>query len=101
MLLLYAQNLAPIPGTDLSRSRVAVGREFSLPIDCFSSKHFELTSCSPESVQSYAKIQAELISASCNIVKVLLEEHCAYHCELFNLRRLDPHLFEEGDIVFA
>ena len=74
LMLLYAWNSAPIAGTDLSRSLVAVGREFSFPIDFSASKHLELTS-SPESVQSYAKTQAELVGASRDIAKALLEVH--------------------------
>ena len=100
MLLLYAWNSAPIPGTDLSHSLVAVGREFTFPIDFSASKHLELIS-SPESVQSYAKTQAELISASRDIAKVLLEEQRAYHRELVNSLRLDPRIYEKVDIVFA
>ena len=74
LMLLYAWNSTPIAGTDLSPSLVAVGRGFSFPIDISSSKHLELTS-SPESIQSYAKTQAELVNTSRDTAKVLLEEH--------------------------
>ncbi len=33
LLLLYAWNSVPIPGTDISRCLVALGREFQIPID--------------------------------------------------------------------
>jgi hypothetical protein len=33
LLLSYAWNSCPVPGTDISRSMVAVGREFAFPID--------------------------------------------------------------------
>jgi hypothetical protein len=33
LLFLYAWNSCPIPGTDISRSLVAVGCEFAFPID--------------------------------------------------------------------
>jgi len=33
LLLLYAWNSCPVPGTDISRSLVAVSREFTFPID--------------------------------------------------------------------
>eukprot|EP00956_Cyclotella_meneghiniana_P020963 scaffold37640_cov83-Cyclotella_meneghiniana.AAC.2 len=52
LLLLYAWNAAPIPGTDLPRSLVAIGRVFSYPIDFSLSKHLELTS-SPESLMTW------------------------------------------------
>ena len=35
LLLLYAWNSCPVPGNDISRSLVAVGREFAFPIDYF------------------------------------------------------------------
>jgi hypothetical protein len=65
LLLLYAWNLAPIPGTDLPRSLVACGRVFQFLLDwsVSISKHLELTS-SPKSVISYAKDQANLLEAS-------------------------------------
>ncbi len=44
LLLLYAWNSCPIPGTDISRSLIAVGREFAFPIDYSTNKHWELTS---------------------------------------------------------
>jgi hypothetical protein len=47
LLLLYAWNSAPIPGTDLSWCFVALGREFQFPIDFSANKHFELTSNIP------------------------------------------------------
>ena len=50
LLLLYAWNSCPIPGTDISRSLVAVGLEFAFPIDYSTNKHWELTS-SPTSVK--------------------------------------------------
>jgi len=54
LLLLYAWNSCPIPGTDISRSLVAVGREFAFPIDYSTNKHWELTS-SPTNVESYSQ----------------------------------------------
>ena len=100
LLLLYAWNSAPIPGTDLSRSLVAIGRVFSFPIDFSAAKHLELTS-SPESVVSYAKDQATLMSASLEVAKLLLEEARSYHREYINSSHPDPRFYEVGDIVFA
>ena len=93
LMLLYAWNLAPIAWTDLSHSIVAVGREFSFPIDFPASKHLELTS-SPESVQSYTKTQAEFVNASRDIEKVFLKEHRTYHHKLVNSQRPGPRLFK-------
>ncbi len=44
LLLLYAWNSAPIPGTNLSHCFVALGREFQIPINFAANKHFKLTS---------------------------------------------------------
>jgi hypothetical protein len=40
LLLLYAWNSCPVPGTDISCSLVAVGREFVFPINYSHSKHW-------------------------------------------------------------
>ena len=100
LLLIYAWNSAPIPGTDLSRSLVAIGREFSFPIDFSSAKHLELTS-SASTIKSFAHDQATLLKASRLIAQVLIDEHRCYHRELINSTRPDPRLFSVGDIVFA
>jgi hypothetical protein len=100
LLLIYAWNSAPIPGTDLPRSLVVCGRVFQFPIDISAAKHLDLTS-SPAAVESYAKDQAMLLSASRDIARVLLDEHRSWHRELVNATRPDPRLYNIGDIVFA
>jgi hypothetical protein len=54
LLLLYALNSCPIPGTNISCSLVAVGHEFAFPIDYSTNNHWELIS-SPNSVESYSR----------------------------------------------
>ena len=71
LLLIYAWNSSPIPGTNLSRSLVAVGREFAFPIDFSAAKHLEFTS-SPSTVKTYTRTQAELMEASKKLVTVFL-----------------------------
>jgi hypothetical protein len=44
LLLLYAWNSCPIPGTNISCSLVAVGCEFVFPNDYSTNKHWEFTS---------------------------------------------------------
>jgi hypothetical protein len=39
LLLLYAWSSCPIPRTDISRSLIAVGREFAFPINYSTNKH--------------------------------------------------------------
>jgi hypothetical protein len=100
LLLLYAWNSCPIPGTDISRSLVAVCREFAFPIDFSSGKHWELTS-SASTVVSYSKELATQLSACREVAEVLVEEQCAYHREYINARRPDPQIYSVGNIVFA
>ena len=52
LLLIYAWNSCPVPGTDISRSMVAVGCEFAFPIDFSTGKHAKLYSV-PGTVESY------------------------------------------------
>ncbi len=55
LLLIYEWNLCPIPGTDISRSLVAVGRKFAFLIDFSMDKHRKLTSSLPRTVESDSK----------------------------------------------
>jgi hypothetical protein len=101
LLFLSAWNSCPVPGTDISRSLVAVGCEFAFPTINFSSgKHWELTS-SASTVVSYSKELATRLSACRKVAELLVEEQRAYHCEYINARRPDPRIYSVGDIVFA
>jgi hypothetical protein len=100
LLLLYAWNLCPVPGTDLSRSLVAVGRKFAFPIDYSRSKHWELTS-SPATVDMYSKQLAERLTACCKIALLLVREQCEWYRALINSHCRDPCVYSPGDIVFA
>jgi hypothetical protein len=100
LLLLYAWNSAPIPGTDLSRCFVALGREFQFPIDFSADKHLELTS-TPASVTSYSRDLATRLSALREVAALLVDEQRAYHREFINARRPDPKIYSIGDTVFA
>ncbi len=100
LLLLYAWNSCPIPGTDISRSLIAVGREFAFPINYSTNKHWELTS-SPTSVESYSRYLATSLSELREVAQLLVQEHRAYHCELINSCCPDPHTYSIRDIVLA
>jgi hypothetical protein len=100
LLLLYAWNSAPIPGTDISRCFVALGREFQFPIDFSADKHLALTS-TPASVTSYSRDLATRLSALREVATLLVDEQRAYHREFINARRPDPKLYSVGDTVFA
>ena len=74
LLLVYVWNSCPVPGTDISRSLVAVGTEFAFPIVYSSGKHWQLTS-SLATVESYSKQLASCLSACCKIAELLVREH--------------------------
>jgi hypothetical protein len=79
LLLLYAWNLYPVPGTDISHSLVAVGRKLPFLIDFSSRKHWELTS-SANTVVSYSKELATRLSACPQVAEWLVdEEQHTYH----------------------
>jgi hypothetical protein len=100
LLLIYAWNSCPIPGTDISRSLVAVGCKFAFPIDYLAGKHWELVS-SPSTVTTYSKDLAMRLTACCAIAELLVKEHCAYHCKFINTNRPNPRVYAIGNIVFA
>jgi hypothetical protein len=100
LLLLYAWNACPVPGTDISCSLVAVGQEFIFPINFSCGKHWELTS-SASTVVSYSKELATWLSACRDVAKLLVKEVCAYHREYVNACRPNPHIYSVGDIIFA
>ena len=61
LLLFYAWNSAPIPGTDISRCFVVLGHEFQFLINFSADKHMELTST-----------PASVTSCSCNLATLYL-----------------------------
>jgi hypothetical protein len=100
LLLLYAWNSSPIPGTDLSRFFVALGREFQFPINFSAQKHFKLTS-TPSTVASYSRDLATHLSALRKVAGLLVKEERAYHREFVNSRQPNPTIYSVGNIVFG
>jgi hypothetical protein len=100
LLLLYAWNSCPVPGTDISCSLIAVGREFAFPIDFSTGKHWQLT-LSPATVKSYSNQLGTRLSACHEIAELLVHEHCDWHRALVNSRRKDPRVYSSGGIIFA
>jgi hypothetical protein len=100
LLLLYAWNSCPVPGTDISHSLVAVGQVFAFPINFSSSKHWQLTS-SPATVDTYLKQLATQLSACHEVAELLVREQRKWHRELINSWHKDPQVYSPGDIIFA
>ncbi len=100
LLQLYAWNSCPAPGTDISRSLVAVGCEFAVPIDFSSGKHWQLTS-SPATVESYSNDLAMRFSVCCKIADLLVSETHDWHRALVDSHRPDPCVYLPSNILFA
>ncbi len=100
LLLLYAWNSCPIPGTDIYCSLVAAGREFAFPIDYSPNKHWELRSSS-SSIASFSRDLATRLFALREDAHLLVQEQQAYHSEFINSRQPDPCIYSVGNVVFA
>ena len=100
LLLIYAWNSCQVPGTDISRSLVAVGREFQFPIDFSSGKAAALISA-PGSVESYSHLLAKQLIACHKVALLLVREQRCWHRELVDSRCRDPWTYKIGDIVFV
>ncbi len=100
LLLIYVWNSCPVPGTDISRSLVAVGREFQFPIDFSTGKHIELMSV-PGTVLSYSCKLATCLADCRQVASILVEEYRCWHRKLINSQQRDPRIYHKGNIVFA
>ena len=100
LLLLYAWNSCPIPGTDISHSLVAVSHKFAFPINFSTGMHPELTS-SPTAIESYSHDLSERLAACREIVMLLVSENRTWHRELINSRQRGPRIYKPNDIAFA
>ncbi len=85
LLLIYAWNSCPVPGTDISCSMVAVGRKFAFPIDFSARKHAELYSA-PGTVKSYSKELAMHLDSCRKIAMLLVKEQRCWHRKLINFQ---------------
>jgi hypothetical protein len=62
---------------------IALGREFSFPIDFSTGKHAELYSA-PGTVETYSKQLATCLFCCQAVTKLLVKEQCCWHRELVN-----------------
>ncbi len=87
LLLIYAWNLCPMPGMDILRCMVALGHEFSFPIDFSTGKQVELY-FAHGTVKSYS-IQLATCLSCCRfpavaVANLLVREQRCWHCKLIN-----------------
>ncbi len=101
LLLLYAWYSCPIPGTDISRSLVAVGSEFNFRINYTTNAHWNLTASMPKTIESYAGQLTACLDLCCKIAQLLIHKHCALHQVLVNSQCPETSIFAVGHIVFA
>ncbi len=100
LLLIYAWNSWPVPGTDISRSIVAVGCEFVFSIYYWSRKHWEIVTIL-STVMIYSMDLAMHLTVCRAIADLLVKEHCAYHREFINANHLNHWVYAIGNIVFT
>ena len=100
LTLCYAWNSCPVTATDLSRSLLAVGREFQFPID-FTSRYHITYDTDESQVRKYADELCDLLTKSREIYEILISEHRAMHREYRNAQLNQVRKFKTGDIVFT
>ena len=100
LTLMYAWNSAPIPLTNISRSMVVTGQNFSFPIDLLADKAVWLTG-TKRWAESYAADQARPLLHSREISYLLIAETQSFHREHMNDLRPDPTQHAIGDKVLA
>ncbi len=98
--LIYAWNSWPMPDTDILHCMVALGQEFSFPIDFSIGKHAELYSAAGTD-ESYSKQLPTYLSCCWAVAKLLLKQHYSWYRELINSQWWDPRIYSIEDIVFA
>ncbi len=100
LLLIYAWNSCPLPGTDISRSMVTIGRKFAFPINFSTGKHAKLYS-TPGTVESCSRELAIRLHSYREIANLLVWEHWCWHHNLVNSHQRNPLIFSVSNIVFA
>ena len=100
LMLIYTWKLSNIPLTDISRSTVVTGQNFSFPIDFSTEKAVWLTG-SRQWAKFFATRQAHLLLYSRDIAILAINETRASHRECMNDLRPDPKVYETGNKVFA
>ena len=96
----YAWNSAPIDGTDILRSTVAIGREFRFLIDINLSALPQLTQNNDQSTIDYLRLIDSNRRFSSSILKILIKDRRNMHAERVNNNKKSVELIV-GDIVMA
>ena len=96
----YAWNSAPIDGTDIIRSILAIGRELHFPLDISMASLPKLAEFQTNSVIVYLRlIDKDRIFAT-QVLKILIEDRHTTHRERINNKR-NVVTLQKGDIVMV
>ena len=96
----YTWNIAPIDGTDILRSAVAIGREFRFSIGIGLSALSQLTQNNAQSAIAFLRLTDSNRRFSSAILKILIEDRCGAHAErVYNNKNIVDSVI--GDIVMA
>jgi hypothetical protein len=98
---LYGSNAAPIDGTDISRSKVAVGREFPFPIDLSNQTNVpRLSGSSPQNAIDYFDAASPLLYQQRELLRILNDERRERHRDLRNKGKQERE-FSPGNLVIV
>jgi hypothetical protein len=98
---LYGWNAAPIDGTDIARSVVAVGRDFPFPIDLSTSNPVpRWTESTSQQAIDHFDAASPLLYKQRELLQVLNDERRERHRELRNKGKQEREFFP-GDIVIV
>jgi hypothetical protein len=96
----YAWNSAPIDDTDVTRSMVAVGRDFRFPIDVELSPTPTLNDSRNSALFNYLRNVSNDSKFAQSLVEILVQERRERHRDRHNKDKVQPQ-FKLGDVVKA
>jgi len=94
---IYGWNAAPIDGTDIPRSVVAMGREFPFPIDLSNAELRDGTAEGQSSLEHF-EAASPLLYRQRELLNILNDERRQRHIDLRN-EGITARLFDVGDLV--
>jgi RNase H-like domain found in reverse transcriptase/Integrase zinc binding domain/Reverse transcriptase (RNA-dependent DNA polymerase) len=99
LFALYSWNASPIDGTDISRSSVAIGRDFPFPIDIEGAINSNADQGGQSSLDHHESA-SPLLYRQRAILNILNSERRLRHIEMRNINKTTPS-FAPGDIVIV
>ena len=100
MFLLYAWNVAPINGTNICCSFVAIGQEFPFLVDMSSDMTLQEALAEGQEALDHCNSASPLLYKQRQLLKILNEARWLHHRELRNAG-VNQWKFEIGDLVIV